>query len=86
MKPSISIDDERGAVLHVTDDDGHGVAVPLNRESLERLGVQCAAALEAFQGPGKGKAWWRVARAVVRTLGDLADGRPDAERDREADR
>ena len=80
MKPSISIG-ERGAVLHVTDNEGHGVAVPLNRESLERLGVQAATALEAFRGPNKGKAWWRLVRAVATTIGDMADGQAKEEKE-----
>ena len=72
MKPSISID-ERGVILHVTGEDGNGVAVPLNQEALEQLGLQCASALEAFRGPGKGKAWWRLARAVATALADIGE-------------
>lgn len=66
--------------MHVTGDDGQGVAVPLNRAALEQLGTQCAAALAVFKGPDKGKAWWRLARAVAEGLGDLANGKTEKEK------
>jgi DNA-binding transcriptional regulator LsrR (DeoR family) len=36
MKPSVSID-ERGVILHVTDSQGNGVAVPLSVETIAEI-------------------------------------------------
>lgn len=38
MKPSVTID-ERGVVLHVTNDAGDGVAVPLSGETIREIVV-----------------------------------------------
>lgn len=68
MKPSISID-ERGVLLHMTDQEGKGFAVPLNTESLTELAAQAAAALERVKAPEtRGQVLWNIARAVVREL------------------
>ena len=69
MKPSISID-ERGVLLHVTDNEGHGIAVPLNRETVSQLSAQLAAAAALFKGPEKSQAWWRLVRAVAKAFSD----------------
>jgi hypothetical protein len=68
LKPTITID-ERGAILHVTDPEGHGFAVPLNAETLNELGAQLAVALERVKAPEtRGPFLWNLARAVVREL------------------
>lgn len=67
-KPAITVD-ERGVLLHLVDDEGHGFAVPLNQDTLAELGAQCAGALERLQSPEKrGRLLWRLGRAVVREL------------------
>lgn len=65
MKPSVTID-ERGVLLHVTDNEGHGVAIPLNGEALAELGAQIALALERLKEPaGRSSFFWRIAKAVA---------------------
>lgn len=65
MKPSVTID-ERGILLHVTDNDGHGVAIPLNGEALAELGAQVAIALERMKEPSARNALlWRIAKIVA---------------------
>lgn len=39
MKPSVTVD-ERGVILHVTDSDGKGVAVPLSGETLTEIAAK----------------------------------------------
>lgn len=68
MKPTISVD-ERGVLLHMVDDDGHGYAVALNEQTLTELGGQITAALEKLQAPERrGQVLWRIGRAIVREL------------------
>lgn len=68
MKPSITID-ERGVILHMTDDAGAGVAVALNAETLGELVAQGTVALERLQSPEtRGQVLWNLGRAVVREL------------------
>lgn len=68
MKPSITID-ERGAVLHFTDDKGEGIAVALNVETLTEINTQATAALERLKEPEtRSQIFWNVGRALVREL------------------
>lgn len=60
MKPAISID-ERGILLHVTDDTGEGIAVPLDPERIA-AGVKTAIQ-NAKSEDGK--------RRILRALGSL---------------
>ncbi len=63
MKPSISID-ERGVLLHVTDAEGHGIAIPLEPSTvLELAGALQLAAKELKTPQGK--------RVVMRAAWDL---------------
>jgi hypothetical protein len=66
--PLITVD-ERGIIVHLVDSEGHGVAVPLNGESLAALAGQCALALEKIKSADtRGGFLWGVARAVVREV------------------
>ena len=60
MKPSLTVD-ERGVLLHVTTEQGEGIAIPLDPKE---LAVTAAAALERVLSP-EGK------RRLVRGLGRL---------------
>jgi hypothetical protein len=59
MKPSVTVD-ERGVILHVTNDAGEGVAVPLNAELVTEA-TNAAARLLSPEGK----------RALARGLGRL---------------
>ena len=51
-KPSITVD-ERGAVLHMTDSEGNGIAVPLEPETVAtvvQIGKAAAAKLATPEG------------------------------------
>jgi hypothetical protein len=68
LKPSITID-ERGAILHMTDSAGEGIAVPLNAETLTQLVAQGTLALERLKSPEtRGQMLASLGRAVVREL------------------
>jgi hypothetical protein len=69
MKPTITID-ERGILLHMTDSEGHGVVVPLTRETLDELAAQVAVVVAKIKGPDGGNFLWNVARAVAREVLD----------------
>lgn len=63
MKPSVTVD-ERGVVLHVTNDAGEGVAIPLNAE-LVTDATKAAARLLSPEGKrallrGLGKAFFEL--------------------------
>lgn len=76
MKPSITVD-ERGAVLHMTNDAGEGVAVPLNAETLGEIVTQGAAALERLKSPETRRPLlWNIAKAVVRELAGAHEKKP----------
>ena len=90
MKPSITID-ERGAILHMTDSAGEGVAVPLNAETLTQLVAQGTLALERLKSPEtRGQMLASLGRAVVRELFNptkaKADGPSDPDPTRTKDR
>lgn len=77
MKPSISVD-ERGVLLHMTDEAGKGFAIALNTETLTELGAQVAMALERVKAPEmRGRVLWNVGRAVVRELLKPTEESPD---------
>lgn len=63
MKPSISID-ERGVLLHVTNEAGEGVTVPLEPATIQQMGQQLAKAKAALMTP-EGK------RTVTKALSAL---------------
>lgn len=50
MKPSITID-ERGVILHVTNDAGEGIAVPLQADTIDQLARQLIVAQERLLSP-----------------------------------
>ncbi len=90
MKPSITID-ERGAILHMTNDAGEGVAVALNAETLAELVTQGTAALKRLQSPEtRGQVLSNLVRAVVREVLNPTpkrdDGPPAPDPAREKDR
>lgn len=63
MKPSVTVD-ERGVVLHVTNDAGEGVAIPLNAELVTET-TKAAARLLSPEGKrrllrGLGKAFFEL--------------------------
>lgn len=63
MKPSISVD-ERGVLLHLTNEAGEGFAVPLAPSTVQEMGAQLAKAKAAALTP-EGK------RTIVKALGSL---------------
>jgi hypothetical protein len=86
MKPSVTID-ERGVVLHVTDSEGNGVAVPLNAETAAELAEQLANVKAQLAEPSK--RWsllGRISRAVVREVLERPDATPDPDKTRKANR
>ncbi len=91
MKPSITVD-ERGAILHMTNDAGEGVAVALNAETLGELVAQGCVALERLKSPEtRGAVFWSLGRAVVRELFNpptpkQTDGSPEPDASREKNR
>jgi hypothetical protein len=60
MKPTITVD-ERGIILHVTNEAGEGFAVPLSAETVAQLGLQLARAKAKLMTP-EGKS--QVAKAL----------------------
>lgn len=64
VKPSISID-ERGVLLHVTDSEGRGFAVPLDTQTVLELGAKLAAAKAMLLTP-EGKR--RFAKGLAQLL------------------
>lgn len=79
MKPSITID-ERGILLHVTNDAGEGVAVKLDGETITQLGTQLARAKASLMTPEGKKV---VGKALASLFWQLAgekkdDGTPEA--------
>ena len=83
MKPSVTID-ERGIILHLTDTQGRGVAVPLSIETLLELQRQLELVRARFQGPELGSTLLRIGRAVVDviTKDKNAPPEPDDQRKR----
>lgn len=62
-KPSITVD-ERGVILHLTNDAGEGFAVELSPSTILEMGAQLAKAKAALVTP-EGK------RTIVKALGSL---------------
>ncbi len=62
-KPSITVD-ERGVILHLTNDAGEGFAVELSPSTIVEMGAQLAKAKAALVTP-EGK------RTIVKALGSL---------------
>jgi len=60
MKPSITVD-ERGILLHVTNEAGEGFAIPLSTQTVVDLGLQLARAKAKLMTP-EGKT--QVAKAL----------------------
>jgi hypothetical protein len=90
LKPSITLD-ERGAILHLTDEAGEGIAVALNAETLTQLVAQGTLALDRLKSPEtRGEVLWNLGRAVVRELFNptktKADGTPEPDSARTKDR
>jgi hypothetical protein len=86
VKPSVTID-ERGILLHVTDTEGKGVAVPLNAETVREI----SHALERLKAPEtRSQLFKNVAHAIAQTLlgtpENKADGTPEPDPTRKTDR
>jgi hypothetical protein len=83
MKPSITFD-ERGFVLHVTNEAGERLAIPLDMETAAQLALQLANVKAALGTPegrrvvakGLGGLFWKLAAT---TKGKKEDGTPETE-------
>jgi hypothetical protein len=64
VKPSISID-ERGILLHVTDSEGKGVAIPLDSRSIVELTAGLARARAKLVRPEGRKVLMRELGRIV---------------------
>lgn len=73
MKPSITID-ERGVLLHVTDKDGHGVAIPLEPTTVLELAGSLQLAAQKLKTP-EGKR--TLVHGLVDVFTKLAKGGDD---------
>lgn len=73
MKPSLTVD-ERGLILHVTTEDGEGVAVPLNAQT---VGEAVKAAERVLTPEGKRRLVRGFARLLLEVIGDENQGGND---------
>lgn len=73
LKPSITID-ERGVLLHVTDKDGHGVAIPLEPTTVLELAGSLQLAAQKLRTPDGKRT---LVRGLVDVFAKLAKGGDD---------
>jgi len=66
-KPSITID-ERGVLLHVTDSEGNGIAIPLEPGTVLELAAGFDRARASLKTPEGRKALWHGLANIVSEL------------------
>lgn len=76
MKPSITAD-ERGVLLHVTNEAGEGFAIPLSAATITQLGLQLAQAKARLMTPeGKSQVIKALGSLFWQLVGEKEDGSP----------
>jgi len=76
VKPAISID-ERGVLLHLTDAEGHGYAIPLKPETVLELAGTLQLAADKLKTPEGKRTLVRGALELITKLAGGKDGPED---------